>query len=108
MKQVNLKLLIGLFVIATTIAIGTLLLWPDSSSSPSPDVLDDDLASCQETANGYVGLSETMAQVRATKERRASRVVAKDGESFPVTDDYSPSRVNLEIRGGVVDKVTCG
>ena len=36
------------------------------------------------------------------------RMVWKDGESFAVTEDYRPTRINLYIKEGIVDKVEVG
>lgn len=36
------------------------------------------------------------------------RVVERDGESFPVTRDYLPERLNFRIKDGVVTGVTKG
>ena len=57
---------------------------------------------------GYVGLSKNAAVARAGTERKSWRVVAEDGQSFPVTMDYRPERLNFTIRDGIVVDVTQG
>lgn len=37
-----------------------------------------------------------------------SRIVRVDDESFGVTDDYRPDRLNFEVDDGVVTVVTLG
>jgi hypothetical protein len=57
-----------------------------------------------------VGLSETdaVARLNAATPPWVYRVVERDGASFPVTMDYSPTRINLHIAGGKVVKATTG
>jgi hypothetical protein len=35
-------------------------------------------------------------------------VVARDGESYPVTEDYSPTRIDVTIEDGTVTEATIG
>lgn len=53
----------------------------------------------------YLGLSESDAIGKAKKDDRAYRVVSRDGESFPVTDDFSEHRLNFTVKDGKVVKV---
>lgn len=52
----------------------------------------------------YIGLSETEALAKAKQDNVAARVVERDGESFPSTEDFSPGRHNLSIKDGKVYK----
>ena len=36
------------------------------------------------------------------------RVVSKDGESFMLTCDYNPDRINLKIKNGKITEAYCG
>lgn len=72
------------------------------------DPFEDQLSKCREISPSYIGLSEEDAAKKADSEKRSYRVVERDGESFPVTDDYSPSRVNFVIENSKVTKVNCG
>ena len=63
--------------------------------------------SCAQAASSFVGLSEIQAVSKAQSENRTMRIVARDGQSFAVTQDYSPNRLNLEIKNGAVSKATC-
>ncbi len=56
-------------------------------------------------ATGYVGLSEQDALQKAANEKKAARVVMRNGEGLPVTMDFSPGRLNLTVNNGVVEKV---
>lgn len=57
------------------------------------------------TGKEYIGLSEADALAKAKKEKIAARVVERDGESLPVTMDFSYGRHNLHIRDGKVYSV---
>lgn len=50
----------------------------------------------------YVGLTEAEANDLGSIEQRVIRVVAVDGEFFAVTEDFSPTRVNIELVDGVI------
>jgi len=71
-----------------------------SSGEPGTDV-DPDVAA-DEAAESVIGMPEADATDRLTSMGYEVRVVARDGESFAVTDDYRTDRVNLEIRNGSV------
>lgn len=78
-------------------------------SEPIPATLPQ--AGEQEAADGCVavdGLLFEQAEQLAGKSRLAVRVVSVDGNSLPVTLDYSPSRLNLEIISGFVTGCTTG
>jgi hypothetical protein len=43
-----------------------------------------------------------------SSEQLTARVVRRDDESYAVTQDYSLSRINLEIDNGIVTKTSIG
>lgn len=55
-----------------------------------------------------VGLKEDEARKVASGNGWSWRITMRDGESFPVTADYQPRRVDVEITKGVVTAVTVG
>ena len=59
-------------------------------------------------ASTLVGEPEKIAMERILSSGRTYRISMRDGESFPLTMDYSPSRINLEITKGIVDAATVG
>jgi hypothetical protein len=61
-----------------------------------------------EQAARLVGLTEAEAEAAAAERGWAFRVVERDGETFPVTDDFRTDRVNVVVDGGVVTSVTIG
>lgn len=61
-----------------------------------------------EFAANLVGLTETEATRQITENGLTFRIASRDGESFPMTKDYSPSRINLEITNGVVTGALIG
>ena len=62
---------------------------------------DVDLAPA-EPADDYVGLSETAAAERALTLNESFRVIERDGEPLPITEDYRPGRINAVVEAGVV------
>jgi hypothetical protein len=64
-------------------------------AAPSEDML-------RSVADTWVGLTETEAVAAAEAAAATLRVVSYDGVEFPVTADWSPTRVNVEVVDGVV------
>lgn len=56
----------------------------------------------------YIGLSEADAISKAQADGLTYRIVARDGESFPVTLDFNAQRLNFTITNGKVTNVTFG
>lgn len=56
----------------------------------------------------FIGLTEAEAGLQADRQNVPHRVVSRDGQSFPVTMDYSESRLNFTIAHGRVIRVTKG
>ncbi len=56
----------------------------------------------------FVGLSEAEGASLAGQRELRHRVVSVDGELRPTTRDYRPDRVNFELEGGKIVKVTRG
>ena len=78
--------------------------------SVNPPV-DDPTAISDETqalAAQVVGMSEAAAKSAVEAADHTFRVVARDGEQFAVTDDYSTTRINVTIEGGKVTEATVG
>ena len=61
-----------------------------------------------DAAGTLIGLTEAEATTQAEANGWTVRVVARDGESFAVTDDFGFSRVNLVIVDDIVTEVTVG
>ncbi|MEZ5218493.1 MAG: hypothetical protein R2705_23645 [Ilumatobacteraceae bacterium] len=74
---------------------------PETPASPGAEITDDQ-------ASALVGLSEDEARKVAEGNGWDVRVVARDGEQFAVTADYSTSRVNLTVDAGTVTSVSIG
>lgn len=58
-----------------------------------------------------IGLTEEQAVETIesiSSEKLTARITRRDDESFAVTEDYSVSRLNLEIDNGLVTKCTIG
>jgi len=55
-----------------------------------------------------VGVGETNAATAAAEQGFTVRVVARDGEWFPVTKDYREDRINIVIEDGIVVRAFVG
>jgi|FLOH01.1.fsa_nt_gi hypothetical protein len=55
-----------------------------------------------EAAQGLIGLSEADAEASAVAAGYAFRVTMRDGVFLTVTADYSPTRISVDVDGGVV------
>lgn len=78
----------------------------DPQPIPDPGLVGEEVS--PEAAESLLGLAETDAVRQATANGWTVRIVARDGESFPVTEDYSPTRVNLTVASGEVTAVSVG
>lgn len=77
------------------------------SFAPAPGVPDEPDGAVFET-DQYLGLTLDEAEALAVVEGRVLRVARLDGESFALTEDFRPSRVNIEVEAGVVVAATGG
>lgn len=57
-------------------------------------------------SDNYVGLTEQAALDRAKQEKKAARVIKRDGEHLAVTMDFSPGRLNFSVKDDKVYKVS--
>jgi len=73
---------------------------------------DDGVATGVDVPKGaeqdLIGLTEKAAIQAAESQGWAVRVVARDGEEFPITMDYSTARVNLTVVDDIVTEVYVG
>lgn len=72
---------------------------------------EDPLVRAGRIAAAVIGMAEVeaVALVEGVSSMPMSvRVVSRDGEALPVTEDYSPTRVNLAIVDGTVTEATVG
>ncbi|MDZ7744587.1 MAG: hypothetical protein U5K77_02380 [Candidatus Saccharibacteria bacterium] len=113
-----LSVLLGVTVLILSLIIVFLLTKPaqapenDNTSSPDtnqevPNPSEPN-GEDQDRVNAYIGLSEEEAISRAEQDGYTYRIVARDGERFPVTMDYNPSRVNFTIVDGIVTDAYLG
>lgn len=59
-------------------------------------------------ADAYVGLTKKAATAQADAAGTTWRITREDDESFPVTLDFNPERLNFEIDDGKVTQATYG
>lgn len=105
-------------VVATPIIVAALITACGSNGSSTGDGSSDDrnaspgpslqLRDGVPVIAALVGLSEAEAEAEAEANGWTVRVVERDGEEYMVTMDYSDSRVNLTIEGGVVTNAAVG
>jgi hypothetical protein len=89
---------------------------PTSSKNPSPSASFSEFptessSTALAVATEVIGMTEedaiqTIEGIRS--EQLTARVVRRDDESYAVTEDYSLSRINLEIDNGIVTKTSIG
>lgn len=81
-----------------------------SGGSGVPASIEEDIAAAEAFCRQLVTdrKTEQDAQTAAEEAGYTARIVSQDGESFMVTMDYSPSRVNFEIQDGIVVGCTVG
>ena len=85
-----------------------------TSSAPStptidvPDNMQEQAAETLKFAQTLLGMAQAYAENKIEEAGYEHRMVWKDGESFAVTEDYRPTRINLYIKEGIVDKVEVG
>ena len=83
----------------------------DSESShraEEPTPITDSKPEEKWTTDGYLGLTEEEAVAKAEEAGRRWRVVKRDDQSFPVTRDYRPDRLNFTVKDGKITNVTSG
>jgi hypothetical protein len=78
---------------------------PVSSGSVEPNAPAAPAASprtCKRLGRKLVGASLRTATARAERRGCALRVAVLDGEPQVLTEDFSPTRINVRVRAGVV------
>lgn len=87
-----------------------------STNNPSPsgsysEFPSEPSATVVALAAEVIGMTEELAIQTIdgiSSEQLTARVVRRDDESYAITQDYSLSRINLEIDNGVVTKSSIG
>ena len=79
-----------------------------SSAPDDMEWFDETALVVDEYGQGLVGFDEGAAQTCVEEAGFVWRVVARDGEYFAVTADYSPQRLNAVIERSVVVEVSVG
>jgi uncharacterized protein YcfL len=87
-----------------------------SITNPSPNASFSEFptepsATVLAVATEVIGMTEVDAIQTIegiSSEQLTARVVRRDGESYAITEDYSLSRINLEIDKGIVTKTYIG
>ncbi len=81
----------------STTAFASTTVPPDTGQPPPESV-----------ATEFMGLTKADAIALAESQGRPWRIAREDGDSFPLTLDYSENRVNFEIDDGTVTLATFG
>ena len=84
---------------------------PDTKTPPAscpPSDPADMTAITQERADMLIGFTESDAESCAAQIGWAFRVGERDGESFPLTEDYSLQRVTVSVTKDLVTAVAVG
>ena len=76
----------------------------DTAVAPAVDpAVDPDMSVAQDVADSVLGMSEAEATKTVEAKGLSVRVGSRDGEDFPLTEDYRTDRVTLTV---IADKVT--
>ena len=59
-------------------------------------------------ADSLIGMSEQDAVAKVEATGRVIRIGRRDKETFALTMDYSPTRINIEVDNGKVTSVNIG
>ena len=78
------------------------------AAATAPPATEDPFEGAVFPTDQYVGLTQLEAEALGEVEQRVVRVVRIDDEFFALTQDLSPTRVNIEIEAGVVVAATSG
>lgn len=97
----------GTFVLTLTKRDGSIRKHTVHVSDPARELSDTEEES-RAFAKTVVGKKEAVAIEMISAKGLVARVVIRDGESFPATMDYSPSRVNLTIVDNIVTEASIG
>ena len=74
---------------------------PTITVGPTPTTSDITLSS-------FVGMTEEQGKLQAATDGYTTRVIIRDGTSYPVTADYSENRLNFIIQNGKITGVQQG
>ena len=86
---------------------------PVGSTRPAPFPIPGDEGGSPDPGGGdqpgaLAGLSEADATAAAAQKGFTVRIIARDGEWYPVTKDYRLDRINFVVVNGVVVDATIG
>ena len=96
---------------ATVLSLSVTVLDQPHAGATSDDPVLPDLSVAPETqalADSLPGMSEVDAVAAIEKAGLTSRITSRDGEDFPITMDYRPDRLDLQIVNGKVTSATIG
>ena len=90
---------------------GSAISWSDSGSAmgTGEEIFPEEIvyeSGMKVTSWGYVGLEEKDAMQIAKENNTPFRVVERDGESLPVTEDYAKGRINASVEEGEIVSYT--
>lgn len=73
-----------------------------------PPVSEDPFEGAEFPTDQYLGLTQPEAEALGEIEQRVVRIARIDDEIFGLTQDFVPTRVNIEIEDGVIVAATSG
>jgi len=99
---------IGLITGASNASVSSVLDTPNELCfiDTSPDQFSEQHAQTKLVGCQVIGMSKAAAISYIENADLAVRIASEDGESFAMTEDYSDSRINLEILVGLVVSAT--
>jgi hypothetical protein len=111
MKTLLVGALVALAACGTDMDASVSTVNPDPGASvsiPTEEEMEEQREQTEAFAATVVGMIESDAVAAIEAEGYVARVVARDGEYFMVTEDYSVTRINLVVVGDRVTEATVG
>jgi hypothetical protein len=96
--------MIGIAIGASTATVSVVRETPNALcfKDTAPDQLTEKHVETKLLACQVVGMTRQAAIGYLEKQERVVRIASEDGEFFALTEDYSDSRVNLDVLVGLV------
>jgi len=102
-KNQNLIVILVIFVVM----LGIGFIWLKNNASTELPVEIGLSQACEEQAKKYIRKTEQEATELAQTSNKTYRITSRDNESYAMTMDYRPERLNFVINNNVVTGVTC-
>jgi len=108
MNKNNQTYLLIALIISVLIVVSIFMILGINARRNNNNTLDNSFKSCEELTATLLGKSENEAINELESKDKIYRVVGRDGEYLPATQDFNEQRINLYIVDGTVKTAGCG